>query len=474
MRKLLFILLFLGTGIFIYAQDRQQQKTDSVCILVKKYFNEKNSEQIYSLVGEAFRNALTEEAFKNICNTNLFPLGEIKETVLENYENGVCRYKAIFNSINFTLFLSLDKNDKIEEFLFKPYVDETAKKNYRVPSTNSLVSPLDKEIDSAVQPYISLQATAGLSIGILKDGKMQFYGYGETEKGNKQIPDEHTIFEIGSLSKTFTAILLANAVNEGRVKLDDPVNKYLPDSIPPLQYDGVDVTLKTLSNHSSGIPRMPSNFKSGDVNDPYKDYNQHDLFSFYKHFKLMRKPGEKYEYSNLAVGTLGVIMERVYHKNYETLFTEFICRPLGMNETREFLQKQDSSKFAKGYNEDGAYNSQWDFDALQAAGAIRSTASDLLKYANANLGNAPSPLWKAIQLTHDITFTEGNTRVGLGWHYIKPAADDLIFHNGETGGYHSYLAINPKKKFAVVILSNCARGTEDVGAAIMKWLEINP
>jgi D-alanyl-D-alanine-carboxypeptidase/D-alanyl-D-alanine-endopeptidase len=97
-------------------------------------------------------------------------------------------------------------------------------------------------------------------------------------------------------------------------------------------------------------------------------------------------------------------------------------------------------------------------------------AFDLLKYANANLGKAPQKLYKAIQLTQNITFIEGETKIGLGWHYIKPGNDEVIFHNGETGGYHSYLAINTKKKFAVVILSNCARGTEDVGADIMKWL----
>lgn len=106
------------------------------------------------------------------------------------------------------------------------YVDEKAKKNYKVPSTNTLTSALDKEVDSAVQPYIMMQATTGLSIGILKDGKTFFYGYGETAKGNKQIPNEHTIFEIGSISKTFTATLLADAVNSNKIKLDDSINKY--------------------------------------------------------------------------------------------------------------------------------------------------------------------------------------------------------------------------------------------------------
>jgi CubicO group peptidase (beta-lactamase class C family) len=471
MKKIFFALMYLSSGVLLQAQE--SPKIDSVCKLVVKYFNERSPQQLYLLAGEDFKHALTEEAFTNVCNKNLFPLGEIKQTIFEKDETGVSRYKAVFSSATLTLFLSLDKNDKIAVFLFKPYRNEKAQKNYKVPSTNSLSTTLDKEVDSAVRPYISLQATAGLSVGILRDGKTFFYGYGETAKGNKEIPDEHTIYEIGSLSKTFTAILLADAVGNGKVKLDDPINKYLPDSIPPLHYEGIPISLKTLSNHSSGLPRMPSNFHSSDNSNPYTDYSDNDLFSFLKTFKPTRKPGEQYEYSNLAVGTLGVLLERVDGTTYEKLFIEKICKPLGMNETREFLRKQDSLRFAKGYGEEGLYNSQWDFDALQAAGAIRSTAFDLLQYANANLGNAPAKLYQAIELTHTMTFTQGQTKVGLGWHLITLGRDELIFHNGQTGGYHSYLAVNTKKKFAVVILSNCAKGTEDLGNSIMKWLEKN-
>src|SRR5215467_4568946 len=142
MKKILLILMFPCISILSSAQDFHQQKIDSVCGLVKKYFNEKNADQIYALAGKAFKNSLSEQAFKNVCNNNLFPLGEIKQTVLENYENGVWKYKAIFNSATLTLLLSLDEEDKIAIFLFKPYSDEKAKKNYKVPSTNSLTTPL--------------------------------------------------------------------------------------------------------------------------------------------------------------------------------------------------------------------------------------------------------------------------------------------------------------------------------------------
>jgi CubicO group peptidase (beta-lactamase class C family) len=464
----------LAVACTLPAQNHQRQKTDSVSLLVLKMFNEKDAAGLYALTGDTFKKALSYENFLLVCNNNLFPLGEIKEVSFEKETNGICKYKSVFSTMSLGLFIGLDKTDKIETFLFKPYVDEKAKKSQKAASSNPLVSRLDKEVDSAAQSYISLLPTTGLSIGILVNGKTYYYGYGETARGNGQLPDEHSIYEIGSISKTFTATLLADAVEKGKVKLDDPVSKYFPDSIPVLEFQGMPVTLKTLSNHSSGIPRMPNNFHPSDNDNPYKDYSDQDLYSFYKTFKLDRKPGAQYEYSNLAAATLGVILEKVNKKSYQDLFVETICDPLGMDETREFIRKKDSIRFVKGYNEEGKYNSQWDFEAMAPAGSIRSTASDMLLYANAQLGKGPAALEKAIMLTHEKTFSNSGANIGLGWHFIKPGKDTVIFHNGGTGGFRTYLAINLEKKFAAVVLSNTAISVDEMGNALMKWMEENP
>jgi CubicO group peptidase (beta-lactamase class C family) len=474
MKRTFLLVIPILASLILPAQNSLQYKTDSVSKLVLKEFNKKDAAGLYALTGDDFKKALAYDAFLSVCTNNLFPLGEMKEAIFEKESNGINTYKAVFNSTNLILLVGLDKSEKIQTLFFKPYVDSKEIKDHKVASSNPLSSTLDKLVDSASQPYINLRATAGLSIGILKNGKKIYYNYGETEKGKGQLPNEHTIFEIGSISKTFTSILLANAVLQGRVKLDDPVSKYFPDSIPVLEFEGTAITLKTLSNHTSAIPRMPTNFHPSDNNNPYKDYDDRDMFSFYKTFKLDRKPGTRYEYSNLAGGTLGVILEKIYKKSYQNLFVETICTPLGMNDTREFIRKTDSIRFAKGYNEEGKYNSQWDFEALAPAGSIRSTASDLLIYANANLGKGPVSLEKAIQLSHVITFSDGINKTALGWHYIKPGKDEVLFHNGGTGGFRSYLAINLDKKFAVVILSNTSIGLEEVGNSIMKWLEENP
>ena len=474
MKRIIPLILSVFASVILPAQSILQQRTDSVSRLVLKNFNEKNAAGLYALTGEAFQKALTYEAFLSVCNNNLFPLGEMKEARFEKEASGICQYKSVFPALNLTLLLGLNNTGKIETFLFKPYVDVMARKDHPVVSSNPLLSSLDKEVDSASQPYIRLRATTGLSIGILKNGKTFYYGYGETARGNGQLPDEHTIFEIGSITKTFTSLLFANAVVQGRVKEDDPVSPYFPDSIPPLAYQGTAVTLKTLSNHSSGIPRMPANFHPRDNENPYQDYDLPDMYSFYKTLTLSRKPGSQFEYSNLGGATLGIILEKVYKKNYQELFVETICDPLGMTDTREFIGKNDSTRFAKGYTEEGKYNEPWDFEAMAPAGSIRSTATDLLTYAHANLGAVPKSLEKAIQLSHVPTFTDGTNKIALGWLYIKPGKDEVLFHNGGTGGFRSYLAINLDKQFAVVVLSNTSIGVEDVGNALMKWLEANP
>lgn len=472
MRNAFFLLLFLVPAL-AFGQSRQQQ-TDSVVALIRTYFNQKNADKLYELTGEQFKKALTAEQFREIGNRNLFPLGEMPLPQWVSNNNGLSKYKLDFNGTVLGMYVMLDDANKLQTFLFREFVDETQKKT-KAATNNPLASDLDKQVDKAVQPYISLAAATGLSIGILKNGQTYFYGYGETEKGNGRLPQANTIFEIGSISKTFTAILLADAVNNGRIRLDDPVSKYLPDSISPLQFGGTAVTIGMLSNHTSAIPRMPENFDQyvRDPLNPYLQYGERQLLSFYKHLSLTRKPGSQYEYSNLAVATLGMILGKMYKKDFEQLVREKITGPLKMDDTRQRLGKTDSARFAKGYNEQGKYNGQWDFQVFAPAGALRSTARDMLLYARANLGEAPAALLKAIQLTHRKTFTDGKNTTALGWHYIRPGADEVLFHNGGTGGYRSYLAMHPSKKFAVVILSNTAIGTEGIGTALMKWLEQN-
>ena len=199
MKKILLLLLFCCIYNISQAQDRQQEKTDSVSQLVKKYFNEKNPSAIYDLTGELFQRAISAETFKAFCKNNLFLLGEWKTAVLESNSDDASKYKVVFATVNLTLLLGLNEKSKIEVFQFKPYVENKVHRKEKVNSTNPLKSPLDQEVDRVAQSYMMLPVTTGLSIGVFRNGESIFYGYGETAKENKQVPDEHTIFEIGSI-----------------------------------------------------------------------------------------------------------------------------------------------------------------------------------------------------------------------------------------------------------------------------------
>jgi CubicO group peptidase (beta-lactamase class C family) len=168
---------------------------------------------------------------------------------------------------------------------------------------------------------------------------------------------------------------------------------------------------------------------------------------------------------------VGVILERINKDSYENILIKTICKPLGMNDTKVSLGAKDSVRFAKGYS-DGNFAAPWNFKAFMAAGGIRSTASDMIRYAQAQLFTASSSLHNDIQLTHTVTFKSTDATLGLAWHFIKPGKDQILFHNGGTGGYKSYMAVNLSKKFAVVILSNSTISVDGLGNELMKWLEL--
>jgi CubicO group peptidase (beta-lactamase class C family) len=287
------------------------------------------------------------------------------------------------------------------------------------------------------------------------------------KRGGKILPTADSFFEIGSITKTFTATLLAWFVNERKVRLNDPIIMYLPDSVAVnQQLKGI--TLLNLINHTSGLVSVPDNLRDNltDPLNPYKDYNKQLMYSYLKSCKLISKPGEKYAYSNLGVGLLGSILQSVSGQVFEQMVNEIIARPLGMFSTSQYLNPLFLPRFVSVYNSNGQETTPWDFDVLTACGALRSTVNDLLKYANANMIPKSTPLSAAIQLTHKITFTK-DVKIGMGWHVINIKGVDYYFHNGGTYGSSSFMAFNAEKGIAIVLLSNSAETIDPVGAQIL-------
>jgi len=455
------------------AQSIEQRKTDSVFKLVKEQFNAKNADQLYALTGSRLKQDLIIETFRNICNNQFFVLGEIKESSLISFENNrEAIYKITFSTgMVLKLLMSLDKNDKLAVFLFQPYKKAEGVKTAEAQSSNPLKTFDDHFVDTAVRAYIQKANTVGLSIGILKDGKISYYEYGETVRGNKKLPTGSTLFEIGSITKTFTATLLAYYVNEGKLKLSDPITKYLPDSVAAnkaLQH----ITLQELSNHTSGLPSLPPDFDSHitDTLNPYKDYTKRLLFAYLKTCKLDSQPGEKYDYSNMAVGLLGIILEHITNKTYEQMVTEIITQPLQMSSTVQHITPLLKPRFVSVYNEDGKLTEAWDFSALAPCGSLKSTVNNLLVYAKANMAGGSTKLAKAMELTHHVTFDK-DVKVCLAWHISEVDGVEYYFHNGGTYGSSSFLAFNKEKNIAIVILSNCGESVDNIGVNILKRIQ---
>jgi CubicO group peptidase (beta-lactamase class C family) len=468
--KNLLTILFLILSLSGFSQS-YQAKIDSVKNLVETAFNEKNPAKLFELTGEGFRKNITETQLKQVSTMLYSQLGNWKSSEFQKITDGVVFYKAIFEKANQNFFLSLDKNDKISTLLFQPFKGDAPKKDYQVASDNKMASPLDLKVDSLVRPYIQLKHTAGICIAFIKDGKVVTYSYGETKKGEKQLPDaDKTMFEIGSISKTFTAILLADEVVKGKMSLEDPINKYLPDSIPKLAFKDKSITLKTLSNHTSGFPRLPMNLyqKGDDINNPYQNYDEKRMFTYLKNFKTFREVGVNYEYSNFAVGLLGSILAQQNNTTYEQLLTDKICKPLKLKDTKITLESTDNQHFAQGYDGKGKAAAAWDLNTLAGAGGIRSTAADMAKYIEANMSKAPKRLQEAIDLTQKTTFTQGQNIIGLGWHLSTRKGHTIIQHSGGTGGFRSFVGFDKERQMGVVVLSNSTEEVAMIGFDLLK------
>jgi len=465
----LFVFIMASTA---SAQSRQQQKVDSIFQQVKKYFNEKNADAIYNLAGADFQKELSIDAFKDVANRQLFPLGEILESSLVSFvNNSTATYKLKFSSMTLQLLMNLDDRGKLQLFLFQPYVEPASDKTALAHSSNPLRSEIDKKVDTAARKYIQKSNTVGLVIGIFKNGQVSTYGYGETIKHNNKLPNADNFFELGSITKTFTATLLAYYVNQGKVKLTDPITNFLPDSVadnPELQ----GITLVNLSNHTSGLARIPDNLinHASDPLNPYKDYTETLLYAYLKTCKLENKPGAKYAYSNLTVGLLGSILEKISAETFSQMVREIICKPLGMFSTDQYLNPLMAPRFVQVYNAGGEPTEAWDFDVLAPCGALRSTMNDMLLYAKANLHPGNDELSKAIALTHQVTFTK-DVKIALAWHIITVNGVEYYFHNGGTNGSSSFLAFNAEKNVAVIVLSNAAENTDTLGTEVLKNIQ---
>ncbi len=305
-----------------------------------------------------------------------------------------------------------------------------------------------------VRPLVDAEYVVGIAVGVVTEKGTHVFGYGKTARGGRT-PDGDTVFEIGSVTKAFTALLLADMAERKLIGLDDPVGKLLPESVTVPTRGGKAITLAMLATHTSGLPRMPSNFRPKDARNPYADYTVEQMHAFLSKHTLRRDPGARYEYSNVGAGLLGHALARRAGVSYEQLVLGRICTPLGMADTRIALPPAMKKRLAQGHDRDGNPVSNWDITGLAGCGALRSTVNDLLKFLAANLGLRKTPLASAMAKTHTARTKVGRgTKIALGWHIWLD--DRIVWHNGGTGGYASFVGFVKDKRTGVVVLANSA------------------
>jgi serine-type D-Ala-D-Ala carboxypeptidase/endopeptidase len=332
--------------------------------------------------------------------------------------------------------------------------------------------PPDSEINKILVERIdTFHQGVGIVVGIIEPKGRRVVAYGALDSGDKRPLDGNTVFEIGSITKVFTSLLLSDMVQRAQVALTDPISKYLPPEVKVPERGGRLITLEDLSTHTSGLPRLPSNMAPKDPANPYADYSVDQLYQFLSSYTLPRDIGSQFEYSNLGGGLLGHLLARRAGTDYESLVRSRITEPLGMSNTRITLSPDMKARLAVGHNDKLAAVENWDLPTLPGAGALRSTANDLLDFLAANLAYKESSLNSAMAAMLRFRRPAGppGLEIALGWLVAIREGNEIIWHNGGTGGYRSFIGYDLKARIGVVVLSNTETpaGVDDIGMHLL-------
>lgn len=329
---------------------------------------------------------------------------------------------------------------------------------------------IDSIVTQAATSFFASGTKVGLSVGIIKNGAVSTYHFGTTVPGKNSTPDNETIYEIGSITKTFTSMLLAQAVHEKKLDLNDDIRKYLKGSYPNLQYKGKPIRLVHLANLTSGLPdnlpeKMPA-FKSKDktaqffeIKKIFDDYTPGQFLTDLHRVTLKREPGLTPAHSNTAAQLMGFLLENIYKSSYTDLLKKYITGPLKMESTFVAVPAALKSRSANGYNEKGTLMPEIPKSA-GSGGVLTSSLPDMLKY----IGHQLEEKEAQVVMAHQLRWGDlDNLGIGLNW-WMKTNFDEKrkIWTSGGTFGFASYGVLYPERNFAVVLLNNQnSNGSED-------------
>jgi len=328
---------------------------------------------------------------------------------------------------------------------------------------NRDIAPMLRRLDLA-----AADGGAGIVIGVSERGVRRIMTYGAAR------PD--SLFEIGSITKTFTGLLLAQMAEQGKLDPRDPVRELLPSGVAAAPH-GFEITLLDLATHRSGLPAMPDNPAPGDLRQKYTNYHASDLYDFIRRHGLGKSTDTRFLYSNLGFTVLGAALANRAQTSYPELLRRAITGPLGMNDTVISLSPEQLGRLMQGHDGQRRPTPRWDLDAFASAGGIRSTAGDMLTYLEAQLHPEKSPFSAALVGSQRIrNYVGGNMSIALAWIYESDTG--VYSHSGATGGFNSYACFDPRRDFAAVVLLNAYPATfpftDVLGAHVLGRLSGKP
>ncbi len=338
---------------------------------------------------------------------------------------------------------------------------------------------LKKEIDKIIlhDTEITFEKIPGFVVGIIYQDSVFIFNYGSTTKDSLTLPDQETIFEIGGLTKVFTASLVSLLVEEGVLNYDSTLNHYLPSEYR--NENAGNITINDLIIHTSGMPKLPSEFglKSKDSNNPYAFYTKEDLLDNYKNYSPGSEQFGKYYYSNLNYALLEIAIEFATKQPFETILKEKIFDPLGMQNSCITLAESQSTQVSKGYTISRFETPIWQFQSFAASEGMKSTTNDLLKFMACNLDQTHPTLAANFAQTHVPaieTELNKNAYMTRGWHLVKTKKYyDSFIHAGATSGQRAFMAFVKETQTGVVVLSNSEYSTDGLGFLILRLINNN-
>ena len=415
-------------------------------------YNSEDYNSVFNLLSSETQKEFPINELKDFFENLNSDAGKISEKEFIGEENNIIIYKLTFEKWVSQYSFSIDDNKKINEvFYFVTYPDDihSGSAINSLANNDGVISDNQAELIFEKSKYFPNNTQ--ISLAFINGEKVTYYGLKRQNDSILYFSNYQDIFEIGSITKVFTANILAKSVIDNKIKLDENINDYLDIKFK----NNISISFKSLANHTSGLPRMPSNFEqeASSSDNPYKHYDDKYLKDYLINFmEIDNKDIGNSAYSNLGTGLLGYTLSNIYNLNYQELYEKYIFSKYNMKNTA-FNMDLVNKKLVKGLDAEGNYTSNWELASLASAGGILSNVEDLAKYGIAHFNKSNLDL---MLMTKKTVKVDDRVDTGLGWHIINSEKSDnkWHWHNGGTGGYTSSMAIDIKNLVGVIVLSN--------------------